>query len=80
MKKDRTDYFLEYQRTNYKRVPLNIRPQAYDVIKEAASDAGLSINGFIKKAVARALTDQLTGTDKEGLLVVLPLLWRDDSE
>lgn len=74
MKKDRTEYYLKYQKENYRRIPLNVRPQAYDVIKECADDAGLSVNGYIKKAIAKAMTDQLTGTEKENLLVVLPLL------
>ncbi len=77
MKKDRTDYFVKYQKENYKRVPLNIRPQAYDVIKECADDAGYSVNGYIKKAIAMALQEQLTDTEKEDLLVVLPLLWSE---
>lgn len=77
MKKDRTEYYLKYQKENYKRVPLNIRPQAYDVIKECADDAGLSVNGYIKRAISKAMRDQLTGTEKEDLLVILPMLWNE---
>ena len=80
MKKDRKEYYLQYKKANYRRVPLDVRPQVYDVIKEVAADRGQTVNGYIKKCVHDALVEQLTGTDKENLLVVLPLLWSDNAD
>ena len=44
-------YNALYNKANYKRVPLDVRPEFYAKIKAAALRAGESVNGFIKTAV-----------------------------
>lgn len=77
MMKDRKEYYLTYKKSNYRRVPLDLRIQAYDVLKAHAESTGQTVNGFIKKAIANELKRQLEGTENENLLVVLPLLWNE---
>lgn len=52
---NRNEYFTEYKKKHYKRVPLDIQPAKYEEIKTAASKQGESVNGFIKKAIDRRL-------------------------
>lgn len=40
-----------YAKKNLKRIPLDVPKEKYDVIKAAATAAGESVNGYIKKAV-----------------------------
>lgn len=77
-KKDRSEYYKNYKKENYRRVPLDVRIQAYDAIKECADFCGMSVNGFIKNAIAESMSKKLNGTELEELLVVLPLLWWDE--
>ena len=44
-------YNASYNKANYKRVPLDVRPEFYAKIQAAALRAGESVNGFIKRAV-----------------------------
>ena len=74
----RTDYISEYQKKNYKRVPLKIRFRAYDLIKTCAELSGCSVSGFIKRAIAHEITRQLTGTELAPDLVLLAELVSND--
>lgn len=47
----RKDYLYEYQKTKLKRIPLDVTKEKYEEIKEAADNAGESVNGYIKKAI-----------------------------
>jgi predicted HicB family RNase H-like nuclease len=40
-----------YRDKNIKRIPLDVQKEKYDEIKAAATAAGESVNGYIKKAV-----------------------------
>lgn len=40
-----------YVKENLKRIPLDVPKEKYEEIKTAASDAGESVNGYIKKAI-----------------------------
>lgn len=42
---------LKYKANNIKRIPLDVPKEKYEAIKEAASAAGESVNGYIKKAI-----------------------------
>ena len=44
-------YDIEYANTKLKRVPLDVQKEKYEEIKAAATAAGESVNGYIKKAV-----------------------------
>lgn len=41
----------KYKEKAYKRVPLDVPKDFYEVLKEAAQIREMSINGFIKKAI-----------------------------
>lgn len=44
-------YDIEYAKNKLKRIPLDVQKEKYEEIKAAATDAGESVNGYIKKAV-----------------------------
>lgn len=48
---DRKDYLINYKKTNYKRVPLDLSLKKYDEIKAHTEKQGETINGFIKRAI-----------------------------
>lgn len=50
-KKAKTKYDIEYAKTKLKRIPLDVQKEKYEEIKAAATAAGESVNGYIKKAV-----------------------------
>lgn len=44
-----------YAKKAYKRVPLDVRKEDYEVIKRIADHLGESVNGFIKQAIKERL-------------------------
>ena len=46
----------KYNAKAYKRVPLDVRKEDYEVIKRVADHLGESVNGFIKQAIKERLT------------------------
>lgn len=48
---NKTKYDLEYAKKKLKRIPLDVQKEKYDEIKAAATAAGESANGYIKKAI-----------------------------
>ena len=44
-------YDIEYAKNKLKRIPLDVQKEKYEEIKAAATAAGVSVNGYIKKAV-----------------------------
>lgn len=48
---NKTKYDLEYAKKKLKRIPLDVQKEKYDEIKAAATAAGESVNGYIKKAI-----------------------------
>lgn len=48
---NKTKYDLEYAQKKLKRIPLDVQKEKYDEIKAAATAAGESVNGYIKKAI-----------------------------
>ena len=41
----------KYAKAKLKRIPLDVQKEKYDEIKAAATAAGESVNGYIKRAV-----------------------------
>ena len=51
----------KYARENLKRIPLDVQKDKYEEIASAASAAGESVNGYIKKAIDKRLeSDNVT--------------------
>ena len=69
MGENRTQYQNDYKRLFYKRVPLELRREDYDIIKRCAEKKGVPINRYIKTALYYSLVHDL-GDDPE-----LPRLW-----
>lgn len=44
-------YNLEYAKKNLKRIPLDVQKEKYEKIKAAATQAGKTVNGYIKEAI-----------------------------
>lgn len=44
-------YNAEYTKQNIKRVPLDLKKEKYEELKNAADALGESVNGYIKKAI-----------------------------
>ena len=42
---------MKYAKTHLKRVPLDLKLEEYQEVKEAAEASGESVNGYIKKAI-----------------------------
>ena len=51
----KTEYNLNYAKTKLKRIPLDIQNEKYEEIKNAADQAGESVNGYIKKAIDQGI-------------------------
>ena len=47
----KANYDIDYDKSKLKRVPLDVQKEKYEEIKAAATAAGESVNGYIKKAV-----------------------------
>lgn len=47
----RKESMYNYAKANLKRIPLDVQKEKYEEIKTAATAAGESVNGYIKKAV-----------------------------
>ena len=47
----KSKYDIEYAKTKLKRIPLDVQKEKYEEIKTAATSAGESVNGYIKKAI-----------------------------
>lgn len=45
----------KYKKANIKRIPLDVQNDEYEQIKNAATAAGESVNGYIKKAIQRRM-------------------------
>lgn len=45
----------KYRAKNIKRVPLDMQLTDYETLKAAAEQAGQTVNGFIKQAIAEKL-------------------------
>lgn len=55
MTEDRKEYLYKYQKEKLKRIPLDVKKEEYDRIAAAAKEAGQSVNGYIKQAIAEKI-------------------------
>lgn len=53
--KSQIQSIARYKEKTYKRVPLDVRKEDYEVIKRIADHLGESVNGFIKQAISERL-------------------------
>lgn len=51
---------IKYRKDNVKRIPLDVQKEKYEEIASAASAAGESVNGYIKKAIDQRLESDNT--------------------
>lgn len=58
--KSKSEYDMQYAKDKLKRIPLNVQKEKYDEIKAAATAAGETVNGYIKKAIEMRLGTSLT--------------------
>lgn len=54
-KSNYSEYKINYAKSKYKRVPLDVTKDKYEQIKAAADAAGESVNGYIKTAVEQRM-------------------------
>lgn len=52
MEKSRNEYWIKYAKEKYKRVPLDLKIEDYERLKEYTAEHGETINGFIKRLIA----------------------------
>ncbi|MDO4491898.1 MAG: hypothetical protein Q4B85_12600 [Lachnospiraceae bacterium] len=50
---------LKYKKNHLKRVPLDLQKPDYEKLKEAANQAGESVNGFVKNSINERI-DRMT--------------------
>ena len=55
LSEQRKEYLYDYQKSKLKRIPLDVQKEKYEEIASAASAAGESVNGYIKKAIDQRL-------------------------
>jgi len=55
MSEERKNYLYSYKKQRLKRVPLDMQIADYEALKAAADQAGKTVNGFIKQAIAEKL-------------------------
>lgn len=55
LSEQRKEYLYDYQKSKLKRIPLDVPKEKYEKIASAASIAGESVNGYIKKAIDNRL-------------------------
>ncbi len=59
----RKESMYNYAKTKLKRIPLDVQKEKYEEIKAAATAAGESVNGYIKKAVDQRMERDNAVTD-----------------
>ena len=61
----KVEYNINYAKTHFKRIPLDVQKEKYEQIKDHASATGESINGFIKRAIDETMERNNSITDRE---------------
>lgn len=51
----RKQYLAKYQKEKLKRIPLDVTPDFYAIVKRAADARGESVNSFIRTAIQHEL-------------------------
>lgn len=55
MSDERKNYLYNYHKEKLKRVPLDMKKSAYEQLLKTATAAGMSVNGYIKQAIAEKM-------------------------
>lgn len=63
LSEQRKEYLYGYQKSKLKRIPLDVQKEKYEEIASAASTAGESVNGYIKKAIDKRLESDNHATE-----------------
>lgn len=50
-------YNIEYAKKSLKRIPLDVSVSKFEEIKEASAAVGETVNGYIKKAIDRRMSE-----------------------
>lgn len=53
---NKKEYNKNYAKNRLKRIPLDVQKEKYEEIKNAADDAGETVNGYIKKSIDMRLS------------------------
>ena len=61
-------YSIEYAKTKYKRIPLDVPIDFYDRVKTAADRIGEPVNVYIKKAIETRLNETPEPMTREDIL------------
>lgn len=64
MTESRREYLANYKREKVKRVPLDVPPEMYDVIKRTAEENGESVNGYLKRVIRADLVKSVMKKSK----------------
>ena len=54
-KKSRSKASMKWKEKNYVRIPLDVRPEQKEQIKQAAHTAGMTVGGYIKQAISEKM-------------------------
>lgn len=63
---NKTEYNIKYAKAKLKRIPLDVQKEKYEEIKTAATAAGETVNGYIKKAIDERMELDFT------IVVIMP--------
>lgn len=67
-KEDKAKYDMEYAKAKLKRIPLDVPKEKYEEIREAATEAGKKVNGYIKKAIDKTMYQKILYLDTSIML------------
>lgn len=54
---------MKYREKAIKRIPLDVQKQKYEEIKSAATQAGETVNGYIKRAIDERMERERASAD-----------------
>lgn len=54
---------MKYREKAIKRIPLDVQKQKYEEIKSAATQAGETVNGYIKRAIDERMERERASTN-----------------
>lgn len=61
---NKKEYNKNYAKNRLKRIPLDVQKEKYEEIKNAADDAGETVNGYIKKSIDMRLSSDKQAKEK----------------
>ena len=61
---NKKEYNKNYAKNRLKRIPLDVQKEKYEEIKNAAENAGETVNGYIKKSIDMRLSSDKQAKEK----------------